>query len=241
MPECVAKPILFLDFDGTISCTDVVDRILERHADRGWLDVEEQWRSGQIGSRECLARQMALVSARPEEIDALVDAVEIDEGFPALIEVCAAVNLPVHIISDGFDYCIERILARVPPGRYRRLDLTRVSASHLELAGEMRWTVTFPFAANSCDHGCATCKPAVMQALNPAGVPALFVGDGLSDCYAAAAANVVFAKSALAAWCSGQEIAHVPYVHLGDVAAWIEDEIAGAWLEGLAGVARARA
>jgi 2-hydroxy-3-keto-5-methylthiopentenyl-1-phosphate phosphatase len=240
MRDRVAKPILFLDFDGTISCADVVDRILERHADRTWLDVEEQWRSGQIGSRECLARQMALVSARPAELDALVDAVEIDEGFPALLEVCDANDLPVHIISDGFDYCIERILARVPPGRYRRPDLARVYASHLEPAGDVRWSVTFPFA-NGCEHGCATCKPAVMQALNPASVPALFVGDGLSDRYAAAAASVVFAKSALAVWCGEHEIAHVPYVNLGDVAACIDDRMAGALIEGLADVARARA
>ncbi|HYT74376.1 MAG TPA: hypothetical protein VEL79_06485, partial [Vicinamibacterales bacterium] len=83
----------------------------------------------------------------------------------------------------------------------------------------------FRFMEGGCKHGCATCKPAVMDALNPTGSPAIFVGDGLSDRYAAAAADVVFAKDNLAAHCAAQGISFFRYETLADVAAYVSTGI----------------
>src|SRR5438128_48801 len=107
-----SKPILFLDFDGTITRRDAVDAILETYADAAWLTFESEWREGRIGSRDCLRAQMALVRASRKQLDALLDEIEIDQGFVALLEMCARHDIPAHIISDGFDYCIRRILGR---------------------------------------------------------------------------------------------------------------------------------
>ena len=48
------SPILFIDFDGTISKRDVIDQILEEFADDRWLEVEERWVKGEISSRQRL-------------------------------------------------------------------------------------------------------------------------------------------------------------------------------------------
>ena len=212
-------PAVFLDFDGTVSCADVVDAILEHCASSEWLRVEEEWRAGRIGSRECLRRQMALVRATPTEIDAIIDGIAIDPGFGALLEVCAAGGLPIHIISDGFDYCIRRLLRRAPAAIQPALPTIEVRASHLEPAAGGEWQTAFLFPGEPCIHGCATCKPAVMQALTPVGGTSVFVGDGLSDRYAAAVADLVFAKDKLASYCVEQGIVHVSFTSLTDVAA----------------------
>src|SRR5437773_924927 len=86
--------------------------ILEAFADPAWLEIEDAWLSGRIGSRECLTRQMALVSATRDQVDQLLDEIGVDPGFAMLLETCAARAVPVHIVSDGFDYCIDRILGR---------------------------------------------------------------------------------------------------------------------------------
>jgi 2-hydroxy-3-keto-5-methylthiopentenyl-1-phosphate phosphatase len=65
-----------------------------------------------------------------------------------------------------------------------------------------------------------------MRLLNRTNVPALFVGDGLSDRYAAESANLVFAKNDLARYCRGQSIEHVSYNNLEDVAVYLEDWLA---------------
>jgi 2-hydroxy-3-keto-5-methylthiopentenyl-1-phosphate phosphatase len=98
-----------------------------------------------------------------------------------------------------------------------RLNGARIVSSHLE-ANRDHWLVDFPSFHQSCGHGCATCKPAIMSLLNRNSGPAIFVGDGLSDKYAATSADLVFAKDKLAVYCREQQIAHRPYRNLADVA-----------------------
>ena len=218
------KPILFIDFDGTITRSDAVDAILETFADPRWLEIEELWKAGRMGSRECLREQMKLVQASKDELDALLDAIEIDSGLVTLLDVCTQHNVEVHIVSDGFDYCINRILSR-------RLNLKsrvipgRIFSSHLEPKPGGLWQVDFPSFHQSCAHGCATCKPAIMSLLNQNSAPTIFVGDGLSDRYAAGAADLVFAKDKLAAYCSDQRITYEAFDNLDTVAKRINELI----------------
>jgi 2-hydroxy-3-keto-5-methylthiopentenyl-1-phosphate phosphatase len=219
------RPIVFVDFDGTIARSDVVDAILERHADPRWLAFEREWQAGRLGSRDCLREQMALVRATSAEIDVLLAEIDIDPGLVPLIESAAQHEIPLHIVSDGFDYCIARILARLP-GRVAPLVTSmQVCASHLEpdeRRAAARWRASFPFYSEPCEHGCATCKPTVMQAINAVGARTIFVGDGLSDRYAAAVADVVFAKDRLATYCVDSGIPHIQYSDLSDVAAFLD-------------------
>jgi 2,3-diketo-5-methylthio-1-phosphopentane phosphatase len=224
------QPILFLDFDGTITGRDAVDAILEAYANPRWLAVEEQWRAGRIGSRACLRAQMALVEASRAELDTLLDSIEVDEGFALLLDTCAAACVPVHIISDGFDYCIRRILSRPGLRLGARLEGVRVFASHLEPEGR-RWRTDFPHPRAGCGHRCATCKPSVMAMLNSEDRLSVFAGDGLSDRYAAVAADLVFAKGSLAAHCRERGIEHVTYEGLAEVAARLDDVLRADGLE----------
>lgn len=227
MSDHSQRPMVFLDFDGTISRADVVDAILERYAAPEWLRVEEEWRAGRIGSRECLRRQMALVAASPDELDALIDGIGIDDGFVPLLEACAGRDLPVHVVSDGFDYCIRRLLRQSPAAAQHMVQAVGVSASHLEPAGGGAWRTAFQFPEAPCVHGCATCKPSVMREIAGEGRPIVFVGDGLSDRHAVAAADLVYAKDKLAEYCVARDIAHVPFGGLFEVAADLKERLRG--------------
>jgi 2-hydroxy-3-keto-5-methylthiopentenyl-1-phosphate phosphatase len=206
--------IVFLDFDGTITRRDATDAILEAYADPQWLRVEAEWKAGRIGSRDCLIAQMSLVSATREEIDRLLDRIEIDQSLVTLLATCSTLNVPVHIVSDGFDYCIRRILSRPSLNLAPYLAGVQIVSNHLEPHGR-RWETGF---GEPCAHGCGTCKPATMTRLNTAGALAVFVGDGLSDIHAAAAADLVFAKDGLAAYCDAHGIAYTPYDNLAAIA-----------------------
>jgi 2-hydroxy-3-keto-5-methylthiopentenyl-1-phosphate phosphatase len=137
-----------------------------------------------------------------------------------LLQTCASHQIPTHVVSDGFDYCIKRILARKANDFVQRS--LHVCASHLEPEAAHRWRAEFPFFQQACAHGCATCKPAVMRLLNSSRAATIFVGDGRSDRYAAASADLVFAKNSLAAYCRKEQIPYVAYDNLGDVAARLE-------------------
>ena len=66
-----------------------------------------------------------------------------------------------------------------------------------------------------------------MRLLNRTNVPAIFVGDGLSDRYAVESADLVFAKDGLASYCAENSIEHTPYQDLGDIAAHLDRWLAG--------------
>ena len=210
-------PMLFLDFDGTMTQRDATDAILEAFADPTWLDVERAWLAGSIGSRDCMRAQIDLVSASPAHVDALLDGIDLDPGLSMLLDASAAFGVPLHIVSDGFDYCIRRILGRPDRGLSHRIAESQIFSSGLEPVRSNRWRATFSHPPDPCAHGCATCKPAVIERLSGGACLVVFVGDGLSDRHAAACADVVFAKDKLAAYCDHASIPYTPFDTLASV------------------------
>jgi 2-hydroxy-3-keto-5-methylthiopentenyl-1-phosphate phosphatase len=209
--------IVFLDFDGTITIRDATDAILDAFADGAWLEIEAAWVAGTIGSRECLAAQIELVTATGDQIDALLDGIAVDPGLGSLLDMCAAARARVHIVSDGFDYCIERILRRPHQDLLAKLTGSQIVSSRLRRDG-VRWRATFLDPPEPCAHGCATCKPAAMARLNATGALTVFVGDGISDRHAARCADMVFAKDKLASFCEHASIPYAPFDTLSAVA-----------------------
>ncbi len=209
----MARAAVFLDFDGTVTMKDTVDAILERFAAPAWRDVEEEWKEGKIGSRECLSKQTALINATPKEIDALVDEIEIDPGFDEFMQVCDRLNVGVTIVSDGYRRSIERVLARVGH------DIPAY-AGVLEYRGKRRWRLQSPASRPDCVSGGNTCKCMVAGEI---GVPKILVGDGRSDFCVAGEADLVLAKGSLADYCAESKIAYRPIEGLADAAKLLAD------------------
>jgi 2,3-diketo-5-methylthio-1-phosphopentane phosphatase len=207
--------IVFTDFDGTITQLDVTDVLLAQLAHPSWREVEQAWTRGAIGSRECLERQIALVDTSAEELDALIDAVPIDHTFAAFYRFTQQRGIPLYVLSEGFDYWIERILKRVGVNGPVR-NGTHMFSSALRLEGR-RLIPTFPHSAPPCEHGCATCKAALIRRLAKGRHPVIFVGDGLSDRFAVHEADVVFAKRQLLAYCQEHGKACQPFDSFAEV------------------------
>jgi 2,3-diketo-5-methylthio-1-phosphopentane phosphatase len=204
----MARAKVLLDFDGTVTVKDTVDAILERFAEPAWRDVEEDWKDGKIGSRECLAKQTALIRATPKEIDSLIDEIEIDPGFDEFMQTCNRLNVGVTIVSDGYRRSIERVLNRA--GR----ELPSRSGV-LEYRGRRRWKLTSPVSRADCSSGSNTCKCMVAGEAN---VPTILIGDGRSDFCVANEVDFVLAKGALARYCAENKIDHRSFVDIAGAA-----------------------
>lgn len=215
------SPKFFIDFDGTISTIDVVDLILERFAPHEWKNVEKEWVEGKIGSRECLSRQMALVQAGQEEVRALLAGVGVDPYFGEFLKTAQELSIPVTVVSDGFDFSIQEILKRsLEPDPLKNLPI---------FSNRLEWHGSKPKAIFNteapCEHGCANCKQRILARLTRPEDFVVFIGDGLSDRFAAKAANLTFAKGKLLQFCRDNRITHKAYSDFKEIRQWMESEL----------------
>lgn len=199
----------FCDFDGTVTRADVTDVLLEAFADPAWHAIEDEWLAGDIGSAECMARQIALIRADRATLDAALDAVPVDPHFAEFAAYCRREGLGLAIVSDGLDYAIRRILTRMG------VIGVPVFANHLHLLDHGRYALTSPNAMAGC--GAGTCKCRIVAPVS-AGETVL-IGDGRSDFCGATAATLTFAKDKLLAHCRAERLPHRPYRDFRDVLA----------------------
>ncbi len=194
---------LIVDFDGTISLKDTTDLLLHKFAHPDWHKIEAEWLAGHIGSRECMMRQIDVIRATPQEMDAFVDSIEIDWHFKSFIRQAQRHNLPITIVSDGLDYVIHSVLSRAG------LDGLTVNANHLSYKGDGQWRLTSPHASNACHSQSGTCKCAI--AAQRRDTMTLVIGDGRSDRCVAEEADFVFAKASLVEYCEEKQLPFTPF------------------------------
>lgn len=216
------RPQIFVDFDGTISVDDTTDAILEQLAEPEWTAVEAAWQRGEIGSRECMAAQVALLRATPDAFVKVVSGIAIDPGFEAFLALCQRQALPVSVLSDGMDLVAEGVLTRLGVA-------LPVLSNHLAWQGGDRWQLSFPHAQPNCLSGAGNCKCgqlAASRAADRQGGPRVLIGDGRSDFCGASEADMVFAKGKLAAHCREKGIPHIAFETFADLlpafTAWLE-------------------
>lgn len=219
-------PHIFVDFDGTITLEDTTDLILERFAAPAWREVEQAWVRGEIGSRECMARQVALLRATPEMLDSFSATLRVDPGFVAFARLCAELGLPLTILSDGLDRVARHV------SKIIGADLPVVS-NQLLADGDEAWRLRFPHAREDCPVAAGNCKCARLAGPVPnAPCGTVLIGDGRSDFCGAAQADFVFAKGSLAAHCQRHEVPHVEFTSFADLApeflAWLDRTVAAA-------------
>ncbi len=211
----------FLDFDGTIATVDVVDLVLENFAGSKWQDIEKEWASGKIGSRECLTRQVELVQASPKEVEKLLSTVQLDPYFIPFLEKAEELGVLVTIVSDGFDLLIEQVLRQNLVKNSGLLKALPILSNRLARNGNGFKTIFTPETA--CNHGCANCKEGHIKRLTAFDDNVFFVGDGWSDRYAAQAVHMTFAKGRLLEYCVEKEIDHIAYNDFQKIKEWLTE------------------
>jgi len=194
---------ILCDFDGTIALDDVTDTLLVRFAQPGWERLESDWRAGRIGSRECMAGQVALLDMSRAEFEAHLRERAIDPAFAEFVVQARARGVSLEVVSDGLDYSIQSIL-----GREGLSDLS-VTSNRLESAGDKAWQLAFPHASALCRVGSGTCKCARASEARRDRRRVLLIGDGASDFCVAEAVDFVFAKGKLITHCIANAIPHV--------------------------------
>ncbi|MDQ3871440.1 MAG: HAD-IB family phosphatase [Chloroflexota bacterium] len=212
-----AAPVSFLvDYDGTISQFDVGDALMARFVEDRSLVAEKDlaYYEGRVGSRELMLWDLSVLPGDAEALREAANSLAQDATFEAFVRACRRWRAAVEVVSDGFGFHVEPNLARLGLG-----DLP-VATNETRLDGPDRG-MSFPFGHPRC-FVCGTCKRERVRVHQAARRAVVFIGDGTSDRYAAAYADVVFAKGELAQLCVAEGWSYRPWRSFADVTGWLE-------------------
>ena len=209
-------PVVYFDFDNTISTIDVLDSIIERFArNRHWEEMEREWKAGRLSTRACLEGQVRSLRLTWSELREHLREVKLDPAFRPLLESLRAREIEHLVVSDSFSVIIAEIFAQ------HGISGVPIFANELTFT-EDRVIPTFPHS--NPDHpGCAHCKR--LHLLARPQQPSIYVGDGRSDLCPALVADLVFAKDSLLQDLTARGVPCVPIADLRGVLEYFQNEV----------------
>ena len=207
---------IFVDFDGTITTHDVGNLFFREFGGEACDTFIADYHQEKISAQECFRREAATAGGiLPNDLNALLDRQTIDPGFKDFVDFCRLRDLEFHIVSDGLDYYIERVL------RAHGIQNVSYVANALSLEpaganGRQSFSLTFPHSDSVCDR-CACCKRNFMLTHSGDDDIIVFIGEGYSDRCPVQYADIVFAKEDLQHFCQRENISYYLYASFHDV------------------------
>jgi 2-hydroxy-3-keto-5-methylthiopentenyl-1-phosphate phosphatase len=204
------KCIIFFDFDNTIATCDVFDNMLLLFSrDDRWIELEKRWKSGRIGSKTCIEGQLRGMDLHKKSLDAYLPKVKLDPYFKTLYKFLQVKKVKTVVLSDNFDYILNRIL------KINGVRKLKVLANKLSFPRD-RVITDYPFKNKDCQV-CAHCKTKNLLARSPRGSIIVYVGDSASDICPAKYAHLVFAKDNLLKYFKDNKLEHIAFRNLKQV------------------------
>ena len=209
MMEKVFK--VFVDFDGTITKQDTGDAIFTKFGPEEQVkEIIRNLLSDKISARECWQQLCESVDSIDEtQLDEFILQIEVDKTFHSFVEYCEKQNFELYILSDGFDYYINRILKR------EKLDHLKVFSNSLEIT-DNKLIPVFPHYDADCSSS-ANCKRNHIINNSADDEFTVFIGDGNSDKYTVHFCDFIFAKDDLLKYCEKERITYFPFHNFNDV------------------------
>lgn len=211
----MAERTIVVDFDGTITEQDVLDRIAQEFGDMDvYREVDEALDRNGITLHEVLRREFAPVTAPLEDVvDWVLEHSTVRPGFRELVELSRERGWRLVVVSSGFRQFIEPVLEREGIGG---LELVSNEAE----PDPEGWRIRF-FDESACDVCGEACKRLTVGAIAPEG-EVVYVGDGFSDRCAAEDADRVFARRGLESYLEERGVAFTHFDDFHDVIAGLD-------------------
>ena len=205
------------DFDGTITVEDSTVELVNTFGNEKNDKIELDFISGAIGNREAMYQHFEALSITLDEYQFFLKSkINIDLGFDTFLEMLKSLQIPLFIISAGYRQSVETVLGS------ERLQGVNIYAN--SLSGEPFIKPVFATTTPICDKAfgpCGNCKRDCLKVIKKSVTNKIaYLGDGLSDRCAIEEADLLFAKSALAAYCDGKNIPYVPFNTFDDVSSF---------------------
>ncbi|MCD6461028.1 MtnX-like HAD-IB family phosphatase [bacterium] len=209
------KPIIFCDFDGTITATDTLVKILDTFADKNWRDIEMRVKNGEIGSRISLVEEFNTFRGSQEAVEKiLLDTISITDYFKDFLNFCALNKIEITILSGGFESFIKLIFSKF------NINGVKYYANNI-LFKNNKAEIIYIDNNNGCNK-CGHCKlEHITQARKNSYTHIIYIGDGTTDRCPITQCDIVFAKDSLARYCMRNQIPFIPWINFRDIKTYL--------------------
>ncbi len=208
---------IFMDFDGTVTQQDVGEEVFRKFAEKEKVNkIIDDLLNDRISSRECWIKLCSAVpSVNKNEFDDFIVSMPLDADFLKLKDYCKKENIELYILSDGFDYYIDKMFEK------NGINGLTVYSNHLELV-DGKLIPSFPYY-DEASFSSANCKRNHIINHSSEEDFTVFIGDGNSDKDSIEYCDFIFAKDDLLKFCEKERITYFPFKNLNDVIKKIEE------------------
>ncbi|MBN2984026.1 2-hydroxy-3-keto-5-methylthiopentenyl-1-phosphate phosphatase [Cohnella algarum] len=216
----VRPPVLFCDFDGTITMSDNIVAIMKHFDPPGWEPIVKDIVAERKKVRQGVGEMFALLpsSMREEVTRFVLENAGIRPGFPELLAWCEKNEVDFFVTSGGIDFFVYPLLAP--------FDIPRdhIFCNGSDFSGE-RIRITWPNPCDDdCDNagGCGMCKTTIIRRYPREQYRRILIGDSVTDFPGAKLADLVYSRSHLTEKCRELGLPHVPFETFHDIVAHLE-------------------
>jgi len=206
------KPIIFCDFDGTITNTDNIISIMKKFAPPEWEELKDGVLQQKISISSGVGDMFSLLDSdlKDDIIQYVTDTAGIRPGFYEFVEYTKQANIPLYIVSGGMDFFIEPLLHDILPP-----DSVFCNNAYFD---KEKIYIEWPNPCdNQCKNDCGCCKPSIMREIAGESDFKLVIGDSVTDFEAAKQADFVIARDILLEKCNKEGIPHQGFETFYDV------------------------
>ena len=208
----MTKPIIFCDFDGTITKSDNIISIMKQFAPPEWEKVKDDILSQKVSIQEGVTTLFSLLpSSKQKEItDFIIQKAEIREGFADFISFVKESGIKLYIVSGGIDFFVLPILKGF-------VEEELLFCNESDFTGD-NINIIWPHRCDEyCTKNCGCCKPSLMRRLANEEDETIVIGDSITDLQAAKIADKVIARDFLKDTCKELNIHFEPFETFYDV------------------------
>jgi len=208
-------PVLFCDFDGTITLSDNIIAVMKHFNPQGWDTIVQEIIAETKSVKQGVGEMFALLpsSMKEEVADYILTNAGIRDGFRELLVWCKENDVPFYVTSGGIDFFVRPLLA--PFG----IPDDHIYCNGSDFSGESI-RITWPHDCDEhCDNRgrCGMCKTAVIRRFPEDRYFRILIGDSVTDFPGAKIVDLVFSRSHLTDKCRELGLPHIPFDTFHDV------------------------
>ncbi len=204
-----------VDFDGTITSTDLSCELAAYFCYDLYVEIEEKYRRREMPIRSWLEQVSALL---PPDLKLLreksLEWVKLRPGFERFLDHARNHDCEVVVASDGLGFYIEPVLKEY--GLLERISY--IYSNNILVDGPEKLKLIKPYAHRVCTV-CGNCKASHVVCLKRKGIPVIYIGDGSNDRFGASWSDYIFARDKLAEACLEHDLSYSSWNDFYDIIA----------------------